>query len=47
MVGVLFDVGGDDCLVGAIVGDGDGEYVGIPAYLGANLQNEKQIQASF
>ena len=33
MVCVLVDVSDDDCLVGAIVGDGDGEYVGIPANL--------------
>ena len=32
MVVVLIDVGGDDCLVGAMLGDGDGdkECTGIP-----------------
>ena len=41
MAGVLIAVGEDYCLVGAMVGGGDGEDVGIPAYLGENLQNVK------
>ena len=41
MVGVLVYVDGNDCLVGAMGGGGDGEDVGIPAYLGENLQNVK------
>ena len=39
MVCILVDMGGSDCLVGAMLGDGDGEHVGIPANLRCILQN--------
>ena len=41
MVGVLVDMGCSDCCVGAMLGDGDGERVGIPANLRCFLQNVK------
>ena len=33
VVGVLVDMGGDYCRASEMLGDGDDEHVGIPAYL--------------